>query len=85
MNEIYKLEFEVVSAIGRGVQYYRGEMPICKPVEVPDEFWSKVSKQTDNPWDQYNTLKKWAETGEQLIRNVRLLKATSLPKWEAVP
>jgi hypothetical protein len=48
---------------------------------VPDEFWVKTSRETDNPWQQYNTLKQWAETGTQLIRNVKLFEMSGNPQW----
>lgn len=81
---IYKLEFETVSPCGAGYKFYANDEPICKPDEVPDEYWSKVSRDTDNPWQQYQSLKKWVETGEQLIRNVNLWKMDSEPKWTLV-
>lgn len=84
MSEIYKLEFEVVSPIGKGFRFYAGEQPICRPEEVPDEYWTKTSRETDNPWQQYNQLKAWVKTGEQLIRNVNLFKAASQPEWTPV-
>lgn len=84
-GKTYKLRFEVVSAIGVGSQFYNGEEPNCKPADVPDEFWHVVEKFDTNLWDQYRNLKKWAETGEQLIRNVRLYVApVPNAKWAEV-
>lgn len=34
--------------------------------------WHRTEKITDNPWQQYNQLKAWAESREQPIRNVTL-------------
>jgi hypothetical protein len=84
MNDIYKLEFETVNPLGRGRRYYGCDKPICPPEEVPDEFWSEVSRETDNPWQQYNTLKEWASNGQHLVRKVRLSKMISAPEWELV-
>lgn len=81
---IYKLEFETVSPCGAGYKFYANDEPICKPDEVPEEYWSKVSRDTDNPWQQYQSLKKWVETGEQLIRNFNLWKMDSEPKWALI-
>lgn len=84
MSTIYKLEWEIVPVTVGGVQFYQNDDPVCKPSEVPEVYWTKVSKQTDNPWQQFNTLKKWADTGEQLIRRVRLFEAANEPQWKPV-
>jgi len=84
MSELYKLEFEVVSPIGKGFRFYSGELPICKPSEVPEEYWTKTSRETDNPWQQYNQLKAWVKSGTHLVRNVKLFKAKNSPQWEPV-
>ena len=84
MSQIYKIEFEVVPALGKGSRFYYGDDPICKPEFVPDEFWAKESRETDDPWDQYHNLRKWQETGEQLIRNVKLYKMKANPEWEPI-
>lgn len=53
--------------------------------EIPDEHWRPVSKVTDNPWDQYNTLKRWADADEQFVRNVKLEQAENVePDWKPV-
>lgn len=49
--------------------------------------WHSTSKITDNPWQQYNQLKAWAESREQPIRNVKLeQRQVPLPDegWELV-
>lgn len=84
MSKSYKLEFEVVISNGNGSRFYTGEKPNCKPSQVPDEFWSKVEKQDSDPFAQYHTLKKWAETGEELIRNVKLSEAINSSVWKEV-
>lgn len=83
--KIYRLEFEMVDALSCP-QFYRGENPICKPQDVPDRFWHKVKTEGDNPFAQYNTLKRWAETGEQLIRNVKLFEGEASDiEWAELP
>ena len=74
MDKKYKLSFEVVVPLGRGAKYYDDCQtgPICKPEQVGEEAWVKTENFTSDPWDQYNTLKEWEKSGEQLIRNVRL-------------
>lgn len=80
---MYKLEFEIVSPIGPGGQFYLGEKPVCKPETVPDKFWHGVSHQTNDPWDQYKQLKDWVKTGAQLVRSVHLFE-TSEPDWKEI-
>jgi len=84
MTTMYKLEFEVVTPIGKGFQFYYNEHPNCKPSEVPDEFWHKVVVENSNPHDQYNTLCKWVKEGVQLVRNVKLFELTGNPEWKLV-
>ena len=82
---MYRLQFEAVLPMGPGAKYYYGEKPICRPEEVTDEAaWVKSDKTVDyDPWEQYRNLKRWAETGEQLIRNVKLFEAGE-PTWKEV-
>ncbi len=61
----YRIIFEIVSPIGSG---------------VAEEDWFETINNTDDPWDQYNTLKEWAESGEHLIRNVRLFEISETVK-----
>ncbi len=81
MNKIYKLEFEIVSPIGKGMIFYSYKQPNTKPSDVPDEYWLKSSRQTDDPFDQYNTLKKWVKEGFHLVRNVKLYEQISQSQW----
>lgn len=74
----------MVSPIGSGFQFYHGDNPNCRPKDVPGEFWKQISKETDNPWQQYNQLKAWAKSGDQLIRNVRLYKSETEPQWQYI-
>ena len=82
MSKIYKLEFEAVME----PKFYSpdGKIPNCTADQVPGEYWHKSEKETDNPWQQYNTLKQWQKTGEQLIRNVKLSEMTTIPEWKEV-
>jgi hypothetical protein len=72
---IYKIEWEMVSPIGSGAAFYANERPICRPEQVAEEHWHRVTRETDNPWQQYHTLKAWAENGRELIRKVHLFVA----------
>ena len=80
---MYKIRFEVVTPIGQGARYYRNEKPACHPSQVPDKVWTQVVRVTDDPWDQYNTLKEWAASDEHFIRSVKLFEASD-PTWEEV-
>ena len=51
---------------------------------IPDQHWHSVSRETDDPWDQYRTLDAWAATGEECVRNVRLERMESPPVWMPV-
>lgn len=71
----YKTTWEMVSPFAAGGAFYRGDDPACRPEDVPDDWWhtTEVEHNGDaDRLDQYETLKGWAETGEQLIRNVQL-------------
>ena len=83
----YKLTFESVSPLGPGAQFYRGDVPCARPEEVPDEFWHVTEVEHDGSRaDQYTTLRMWAESGQQLIRNVRWFEAeTTEPEWVERP
>lgn len=75
----YRIEWEMVGPIGPGRIFYAGERerPNCRPEEVPDEYWTRIKRETPDPWDQFHQLSRWAESGEELIRNVTL--------WQTAP
>lgn len=84
----YRLSWEMVSAIGPGAQFYFNEEPLLGllPEDVPDEFWHTVTNERGDLGDiedQARTLRKWADEGTQLIRNVRLERANE-PEFEEV-
>lgn len=85
-NHRYKIEFEVVSAI-RHPEHYRGDgHPAISPDKVPEEHWSKVSREAENLSqlaDQYARLKMWETTGTELVRNPKLYEMT-LPHWQKI-
>lgn len=78
----YRICFEVVTPIGRGAKYYNRLLskPICKSVEVDENDWAETENNTDDPWSQFNTLKKWETSGKHLIRNVRLYETSETIK-----
>ncbi len=74
----YRIVFEIVAPMGRGAKYYDAAQknPICNPAQVAEEDWAKTENNTDNPQTQFRNLRKWAESGERLVRNVRLYKTS---------
>lgn len=71
----YRLCFEVVVPMGPGLKYFSNEYKpkaICHPSEVGEEAWAKTENNTDDPWDQYKTLKEWEASDKHYIRNVHL-------------
>ena len=85
MSNRYKVEFEIVSAI-RHPEHYRGDHPAVSPDKVPEEHWSKVSREADDLsqlTDQYWTLKMWETAGTELVRNPKLYEMT-LPHWQKI-
>lgn len=52
--------------------------------QIPDEDWYAVIVDTDNPWDQFWTLRKWAAADEHFVRKVELHKMVREPVFEPV-
>jgi len=50
--------------------------------QIPDEDWHVVERESDlaDLEEQYRTLKRWSETGDEPIRNVRLYRSEE-PQW----
>lgn len=90
MSRRYRVEFEVVSALGDGRRFYTGSDPNTTPDKVPDEFWHAAARESESETsilDQARVLKAWAVSGEQLIRNVRVFQWDAPkvePQWQEV-
>ncbi len=90
MSEIYRLSWEMVDLkhlhlySDRDPYLYKNTTQIVPNSQIPDEHWHPVSKETGDPWDQYNMLRRWAEADEQFVRNVLLERTVTGPIWEAV-
>lgn len=90
MPEFYRLSWEMVKQ--RSLRHFCNADPLLyKNVtqtvpnsEIPDEHWDPISKETSDPWSQFTTLRKWADEDRQFVRNVRLEKQVSEPRWEPV-
>jgi hypothetical protein len=90
-SEIYRVLFEVVnqSALRKYSNadpvMYKNTTQTVPNSQIPDEDWHAVEgRATDNPWQQYNQLRKWEDEDREFVRNVRLQKMTSEPQWEEV-
>ena len=82
MKQIYKLEFESAQL---DKWYQRAVTGInIRNEDIPDAMWEKVSRETDNPWQQYNQLRTWVREDTQAVRNVKLYKMVGEPIWEEV-
>lgn len=89
--EIYRVRFEVVGQ--QALRKYSNADPLLYKnttqtvpnSQIPDEDWHEVTgHETDNPWQQYNQLRAWEAADREFVRNVRLEKLVSEPRWEAV-
>lgn len=86
----YRLSWEMVSAnlmhkyCNADPMLYKNVTQVVPNSEIPDADWHDVQNESSDPWDQYNTLKKWAEEGTEPIRNVKLEKRIDEPRWEEV-
>jgi hypothetical protein len=63
---------------------YKGTRQVVPNSKIPDEHWHEVSRENSNPWNQYRTLKKWADADTGFVRNVRLDRLVDEPRWEPV-
>lgn len=83
---IYRLEFETINpsqAESMERERGRGVWGLLTYEEWDALSWHQVSRESDLPnlKDQAATLRRWAETHEQPIRNVSLLSAAA-PTWQ---
>ncbi len=91
ITEIYRVLFEVVSQ--SALRKYSNADPVMYKnttqtvpnSQIPDEDWHEVEgRATDNPWQQYNQLRKWEAEDREFVRNVRLQRMISQPEWAEV-
>lgn len=64
--------------------YFRNVSQTVCNSQIPDEHWYATVSESDNPWDQYLTLRKWASEDAHFVRNVRLERLVSEPVYEVV-
>lgn len=86
----YRLSWEMVAPqlmhkyCNADPMMYKNVTQVVPNSQIPDEDWHRVENESSDPWDQYNTLKRWAEEGAEPIRNVKLERQISEPRWEEV-
>lgn len=83
-GEIYRICFELV--VEQAVVHYSKDGKQSVPnSQIPDEEWGKTySMATEDPWAQYNQLKAWEKDDIEFVRNVRLERLDSQPRWVEV-
>lgn len=83
----YRLSWEMVrlSSLGQfsnaDPRVYANTAQTVPNSQIPDEHWHSISKETRDPWDQYRTLKQWADEDREFVRKVRLQKLAGEPEW----
>lgn len=90
MSEMYRIRFETV--VQDHLKYYMNADPayhgnvtqMVPNLQIPEHEWYEVKRETSDPWDQFWTLRKWADAGEQFVRNVRLERLVTAPEWASV-
>jgi hypothetical protein len=65
--------------------YYSNVRQTVPNSQIPDEDWYQVTgREIDDPWTQYENLKKWADEDREFVRNVRVEQQVAAPQWELV-
>lgn len=87
-GEIYRVLFETVrqDALRKYANadpaMFKNTTQTVPNSQIPDEDWHEVTgNATDNPWQQYNQLRKWVAEDREFVRNVRLQRMVSEPEW----
>lgn len=87
---LYRLSWEMVrtSVLARYCNadpiFYTNVKQTVPNSQIPDEHWYAVSKETSDPWQQWRTLREWADQDRGFVRNVTLERQVNEPRWEAV-
>lgn len=90
MSDTYRISWEMVSITYLGLysdadpRMYSNTTQTVPNSQIPDEHWHPVSRETSDPWSQYDQLRKWAEADTGFVRKVILEQAASAPTWVRV-
>jgi hypothetical protein len=63
---------------------YADSQQVVPNSAVPDDDWYEVITESDDPWDQYWTLLRWAGQDRHFVRNVRAEKLVAEPRWHTL-
>lgn len=89
-SSLYRLSWEMVDQrelwryCNADPNYYKNTTQTVPNSQIPDEHWHPLSKMTDNPWQQFNTLHQWASEDRKFVRNVRLEAMSIITYTEAL-
>ena len=78
------LQHRLVRYMNADPWYFSNVSQTVANSQVPDEDWYQVINETDDPWDQFWTLRKWAAEDAHFVRNVRLERLVVQPEWAEV-
>jgi hypothetical protein len=87
---LYRLSWEMVDLSKLGLYsnadpaLYKNTTQVVPNSEIPDEHWHPVQRQDAQPWEQYRTLKGWADADTGFVRNVQLELRVDEPRWQAL-
>lgn len=84
---MYRLSWEMVSVVhlarfcSHDPTFYQYAQQIVPNSKIPDEYWRKVDRTTDDPWQQYRQLQRWEKADKEFVRNVKLEVAQNELIW----
>lgn len=87
---LYRLSWEMVNVgdmkrfCNADPYFYSNVQQLVPNSEIPEECWHTVSRETDDPWAQYDQLREWADADREFVRNVVLEEQVSEPAWREV-
>ena len=90
-EDLYRISWEMVN-LSEMYRYsnadpflYKNTKQTVPNSQIPDEHWHPVARETTDPWQQYSSLKRWADADDGFVRNVRLEKAVHAEReWTEV-
>lgn len=92
MANDYRLTFEMVAPqllhkyCNVDPRFYSNVTQTVPNSQVPDEDWHEVERvgERESISNQFDTLKEWADADKEFVRNPKMYRLVSEPKWEEV-
>jgi hypothetical protein len=91
VTETYRISWEMVKQdclhkyCNADPRHFKNVTQLVPNSEIPDEDWYSITTpETDDPWDQYYQLQRWAYANKEFVRNVKLERMVNEPEWEEV-